>query len=335
MYLNMNIFRGKKVMKLLAGLLLVGAVAGCAYDPELEGVDVNPEFHASDLNEDQDESEDKGIDFVVNENTVLTSVPEKIGRLIFMQDAVLSTDGASLKLVVDEVISHGGVISTLPRSSKPERGADGLSGGSLYLEARTGRGHLTIISEGQNGGEGVKGDSGIPGAKGPRGSNGEADYELDCLFASPESNLSSFLERPEPRPCFKRWYCSRQTGDGGRGGKGGRGKSGGEGGSGGDSAKVLVKVEDPSQLSISTEVSVGLGGLGGAGGNGGRGGAGGDAGSQDSKRKCRRANRGPEGALGDRGPRGPNGRGGTENPVCLMLGGARIGDCRDFEEVDE
>jgi len=317
----MNIFRGNKDMKLLAAVVLGALVLGCAYDPVLDGEDSKSEFHSSD--------QERGIDLVVNSTLVLSGVPDKIGRLIFLQDAVLSTDGADIKLVVDEIISHNGKISTLPKSNKPELGASGLSGGSLHIEARTGRGNLTILAEGQNGGEGVKGATGARGPKGPRGNNGEADYELDCLLSSPISLLFD-PDRPRPGPCFKRWYCKRQTGDGGRGGQGARGQTGGAGGNGGESAKVFVQIDDPSQLSISTEVNVGRGGAGGQGGDGGRGGAGGDAGSQDNRKECRRANSGPEGPLGPKGPQGPRGFDADSGPICLVLGSARIGDCRDF-----
>lgn len=327
----MYIIRGKDWMKLLVVGWFVCVVSGCAYDPADESDKSKPELHFSNSNEDQG---DRGIDFVVNEKVVLTSVPEKIGRLIFMQDAVLSTDGADLNLVVDEVISHGGTISTLPISTSPKLGEAGRSGGSLHFEARTGRGHLVILAEGQKGGTGVRGSKGSSGPKGPRGNNGEVDYELDCMFASPE--LRSFdPDRPEPRPCFKRWFCSRQTGDGGRGGKGAKGTTGGAGGVGGSSAKVLVKIDDPSALRVSTEVSAGSGGVGGLGGDGGDGGAGGDPGSRDSRKKCRVANHGPNGPIGDRGDKGPDGEWGSEKAICLALGTARIGDCSDFDELTQ
>lgn len=327
----MNIFKKIKDMKLLVAVLIGNAVSGCGYYPM--GLDDKPktELHSSESSEDHDE---KGIDFVVNDRVILTSVPEKIGRLIFMQDAILSTDGADLELVVDEIISHGGVISTLPMSNKPAAGQAGRSGGSLYFEARSGRGHLTIISEGQKGGKGIKGSKGARGAKGHRGNNGEADYKLDCMLSAP-ANHELVFDVPEPRPCFKHWYCSRQTGNGGRGARGARGNTGGRGGAGGNSAKVFVKIKDPSELQVTTEVRVGLGGEGGLGGDGGDGGAGGDAGSQDRRKKCRTAHSGSQGPVGDQGSPGARGASGSKKAVCLMLGTAKIGDCNDFEELTQ
>ncbi len=324
--LNMNIFRGKKDMKLLVVVVLGVLVFGCAYDPVADGEDSKPEFHAVD--------QERGIDLVVNSSLVLSGVPDKIGRLIFLQDAVLSTDGADLKLVVDEIVSHNGKISTLPKSTKPELGAAGLSGGSLHIEARTGKGHLTILAEGQDGGEGIKGTPGSIGPKGPRGNNGEAGYELDCLLSSPIKLLFN-LDRPDPPRCFKRWYCKRQTGDGGRGGQGARGHVGGAGANGGDSAKVFVHIEDPSELSISTEIHVGQGGAGGQGGDGGRGGVGGDGGSQDNRKECRGANSGPEGPHGPKGPQGPRGFDADAGPICLVLGSAKIGECDHFKGLTQ
>jgi hypothetical protein len=313
----MKIFGNNTDMKLLAAVVLGVLFFGCAYDPMMDEGDSKSEFHADDL--------ERGIDLVVNSSLVLNGAPEKIARLIFLQDAVLSTDGADLKLVVDEIISHGGKISTLPISTKPELSADGLSGGSLHVEARTGRGHLTILAEGQSGGEGAKGSSGARGPKGPRGNNGETGREVECMSLG---LLSFFPDRPGP--CFPRYYCKRQTGDGGRGGQGHRGGKGSRGGNGGDSAAVFVQIKDPSDLSIATESHVGLGGAGGQGGDGGRGGEGGDAGSQDRAKECRKASSGPEGPRGPTGERGSKGTDGKRNPICLVLGSARIGDCDAF-----
>jgi hypothetical protein len=315
----MKIFGNNTDMKLLAAVVLGVLFFGCAYDPMMDEGDSKSEFHADDL--------ERGIDLVVNSSLVLNGAPEKIARLIFLQDAVLSTDGADLKIVADEIISHSGTISTLPLSHAPEAGADGRSGGTLHIEARKGRGHLTVLAQGQDGNTGEKGSTGTRGPKGPSGQSGVSGRRTVCPFSV---GASLFFDGPSPIDrCHWESYCKRQTGDGARGGQGTSGGRGGRGGSGGDSAKVLVKIKDASQLTITTESYVGRGGAGGSGGDGGRGGAGGNAGSQDRSKVCRKASAGPEGQRGPTGEQGQAGRDGERKPICLVLGSARIGDCDD------
>lgn len=334
--MNMNIFSNSKVIKKIGAVMLWSAVVGCAYDPAME-----EEVKKSDVDENESGSKtkkkksskeksnseengievaDKGIDFVVNNHVILTGVPEKIGRLIFMKDAILSTDGSDLVLVVDEIISHSGTISTFPISTKPRAGGSGKSGGSLRLETRTGRGRLTILSHGQDGAQGTKGRVGASGSKGPRGRSGVSDSIVECLMPF------------QPAFCATRNYCKKQTGDGGLGGQGKKGGAGTQGGNGGNSAQVFVKIEDPSQLNIFTDIQVGLGGLGGLGGDGGKGGKGGDGGKRDHAKECRVAKQGPIGLRGPQGAQGRSGSDGLKMPVCLVLGTARIGDCDAFRD---
>ncbi len=308
--------------------VLWGSVLGlgaCAYDPNDIAESNSGEPQSRNL------SDKLGSDLVISERVVIKSYPEKIRRLTILDGAVLATNGHPLSLDVEEIVSFNGRIDTTPVDPAPSLGSAGSSGGLFHLSAKRGRGNLLIVAGGQNGGEGVKGSVGARGAKGPRGNNGEAGYELDCLLRSPIIRLF----RPDSPRCFKRWYCKRQTGNGGRGAQGARGKVGGIGGNGGNSAKVFVKIEDPSEINISTEVLVGKGGSGGQGGDGGRGGQGGDAGSRDRQKECRTASSGPEGPQGQQGPQGARGFDAEENPICLALGSARIGDCKNFEHFTQ
>lgn len=307
--------------------VLWGAVLGlgaCAYDPSDVAESNSGEPQSRTL------SDKIASDLVISERMVIKSYPEKIRRLTILEGAVLATNGHPLSLDVEEIVSFNGRIDTTPTEPVASVESHGASGGLFQLSAKRGRGNLHIVAGGQNGGVGAKGALGDPGSKGARGHDGKNDYQTDCLLSA----LSVF-HREFPGRCFKNWYCSRQTGDGAQGGRGGTGKPGLKGGAGGDSSPVLIDLEDPSGIIITTEVQVGKGGIGGPGGDGGPGGQGGDPGSRDSRKLCRSANRGPQGPLGNQGPLGPSGDDGKEQPFCLRLGAAQIGDCRDFETMTQ
>ena len=325
--MSMNIiFNLKKSSLKLWMVLLVAVLLGaCAYDAITEEGD---EFQSRNLSIDNDSSEDLE-DLIISERIVMTSYPDRIGRLIILETGVITTNGHELKLEVEEIVSHGGTIDTTPVYPKLKSGEHGRNAKTFHLVAKSGRGDLTIIAKGQDGAKGSKGIHGATGAKGGRGHNGEYSYERRCwLSTSPITPMTP--REPEP-PCEKHYYCSKQTGDGGRGHRGGQGSKGGTGGNAGLSSPVLIEVTDPSKLTVSTQVQAGLGGSGGDGGSGGQGGAGGDAGKRDSKNLCRVAKPGPKGPLGPRGSQGNNGSSGKKGTVCLKLGNARIGDCTFFQ----
>jgi hypothetical protein len=307
--------------------VLWGSMLGlgaCAYDPNDIAGSNSGEPQSRDL------SDKLGSDLVISERVVLKSYPEKIRRLTILDGAVLATNGHPLSLDVEEIVSFNGRIDTTPNEPVPSAGGQGASGALFQLSAKRGRGYLHVMAGGQNGGIGAKGPTGETGGKGARGHAGKNDYQTDCLLSA-----LSVLNREFPGRCFKNWYCSRQTGDGAQGGRGGTGKPGLQGGDGGNSSPVLIELEDPSGIIISTEVQVGKGGFGGPGGDGGLGGSGGAPGSRDSRKLCRSANRGPRGPRGNQGPLGPSGDDGKEQPICLRLGAAQIGDCRDFKEMTQ
>jgi hypothetical protein len=320
-YIKQKYKNGLRLWILLAAGCGLGA---CAYDPA--------ESVGSNGGEPQSKNslDEIGSDLVVSERLVLKSYPEKIRRLTLLEGAVLATNGQALQLDVEEVVSFGGVIDTTPVDPTPAAGANGISGGLFHLTATRGRGNLSIVAGGQSGAVGLKGAVGEVGAKGGRGGNGANDYTTECWFSA----LALFERDPGgPGHCHKNWSCSRQTGDGAQGARGTIGKPGLAGGSGGDSAPILVELEDPSGLLVSTEAHPGKGGSGGQGGDGGIGGPGGDPGARDSRNICRVANRGPQGTRGDQGPLGLGGKDGNEQPICLRLGVAQIGNCRDFDDL--
>lgn len=311
----------RREMRILGLALMMIFVAACAYDPMME----EGEF--------QNLSGDQGIDFVVSDKMILTSSQPKIKRLIFMENSVLSTEGADLNLVVDEIISHNGTIRTKASGSPATLGSDGVSGGMLRIQAKKARGHLSIIAEGQSGATGMTGAAGLHGSQGSKGHSASVSRQRACPFM-----LDTKFLREGPGPidrCYWESYCSRETGDGARGAQGSQGDTGGVGGRGGDSATVMVEIEDPSLVTIATESIAGSGGMGGEGGVGGQGGPGGDAGDRDKGKVCRIAQLGPEGFVGPSGNTGSQGANGERKPICLVLGSAQIGDCKQFKDLTQ
>ncbi len=323
----MNIKNRKGSLKLGAVVLVTGLLGACAYDASMDSSD---KFQTEESEEESKEESNDGVDVLVSERLVLKSFPEKIRRLTILENSVLETGGANLKLDIEEIVSFGGTIDTTPKTSLSGYGTNGTDGGLLFIKALRGKGNLKIIAGGQSGTVGAKGSSGSQGPKGGTGQSGLSQFE--CLF----SLLTPFDRDPGgPGRCIKSWYCSRDTGNGAQGGQGTQGSAGLIGGNGGNSSPVLVVLDDPSGIEIHTESHPGVGGLGGEGGEGGPGGPGGDPGSRDSRNACQEASRGPQGPRGNKGQQGPNGNSGIESPICLKLGNAQIGDCRDFHNLTQ
>ena len=213
-------------------LMGMAAVFGaCAYDPAEE---VSKDRVESQSRNDSGEG-GKGeipFDLVVSDRLVLTGKPEKIRRLTILENAVLSTNGQELKLVVEELVSSNGTIDTTPITPIPKVGANGLSAGLLSIKVEHARGRLTLIAGGQDGGLGRK--------------------------RSASKKRVQFAIR---------------------------------GGSGGDSSPILFELTEPADLLVSTDPVPGKAVSGG--------------------------------------------KDGSEKPICLRLGNAQIGDCRDFENLTQ
>lgn len=318
---------------MLAGLS--GVIGACAYDPAAVVVKSEGDSQTKKVpdevpaKKEPKEPEVIPFDLVISERMVITRTPEKIRRLTLLEGAVIATNGQEIKLDVQELVSNNGVIDTTPYEPAPSIGVSGLAGGMVHLTAAVGHGNLNITAAGQNGGNGSKGAMGNSGSQGAPGGNAAVNYTTECTLAVPF--LSLFMIDPDHHShCFKNWYCSAETGDGGQGARGGIGHAGLIGGNGGDSSPVLIEIEDPKDIVVRVNPKVGVGGTGGPGGDGGSGGAGGIAGIRDSGNLCRAAAQGPQGPRGAQGPQGPSGKDGIEKPICLRLGAAQVGDCRDF-----
>ncbi len=236
------------------------------------------------------------------------------------KDSRIITDGKSLTLNVDSLISHGGVIETFAKDQTAPQGQEGRSAGSIKIRAINAEGVLHIHGRGENGGVGVSGGPGEAGANGKDGRN----YELELR---PE--FANFLSLDHAITANEKNYlkCGSQTEDGQRGAPGQTGLEGNPGGRGGDSPYLSIVIGNPSNFRVEPLLTPGHGGRGGSGGLGGAGGLGGKAGERDPLELCRAAVSGSPGPNGLPGNPGEKGQDGTERPVCLDLGGIQSPGC--------
>jgi hypothetical protein len=260
-------------------------------------------------------------------NAAITSMGAEIRRLFIRKGVVLTTEGKDTEIDVEQIIAEGGVIETRHKDAQAPQEQDGASGGVLSIRARSGIGALKVVAIGQQGGVGTKGSPGGPGGRGGKGHRAEIGHESFCPL--PVNPMSILLDRDPPGRCHTSRVCNRNPGQGGKGGRGDQGGSGTPGRRGGDSAKVLVRIEDPAAFDIQYERHAGIGGAGGEGGDGGPGGPGGPPG--DNASPCSAAGGGPQGDQGSLGPTGETGANGELQPVCIRLGQITFGDCQNFQ----
>lgn len=254
--------------------------------------------------------------------TTIGNVDSSIRRIFLNEGVVARTNGEEVTIDVNEIVSRNGVIETFAEGTTAAAGQNGRSGGRIYIKTKKGRGNLTILARGENGGAGFQGPTGGSGAGGGPGRNGVADSESIC-----RQPLSTLRPPSEGGRCYQNWYCSVETGDGASGGQGLPGGPGESGRSGGDSALIVVEVSDPSGFEINPVSLPGAGGAGGSGGRGGPGGPGGPPGAGDPRGKCRIASTGPQGGSGPLGAAGPIGISGIKQPICTRLGETAFGEC--------
>jgi hypothetical protein len=200
-------------------------------------------------------------------------------RRLSLKNSNIVTNGGSLTIEADEVMSNGGnIISFVDGTTAPE-GINGRSGGELTLRVDGGlQGILTVNLRGENGGDGKPGAAARAGAAGVEGSH---------------SSSGAF-------------DCSSGPGRGTNGQPGLSGGDGGAGGKGGSGGTMILVAANPTAILSSIVFhneggSPGKGGAAGIGGAGGPGGGGGASGGYCSGR----------GQSGDAGQPGPPGKAGA------------------------
>ncbi|MGZ5279588.1 MAG: hypothetical protein ACXWC9_06585 [Pseudobdellovibrionaceae bacterium] len=157
------------------------------------------------------------------------------GRLFFTPTGILTTNGFTVLIEAQSLISNQGLIRTFPPGHQAVHGLVAKGGGQIRMSFRTASGDLKVEMRGQRGASGVKGldlpqnapNGGAPG--GPAGCGG-------CGF-----------------------YLRRQGNAGG---------AGGSGFAGGSSGNFELEIFEAHQLALHSEINAGEGGSGGIGGLG-------------------------------------------------------------------
>jgi hypothetical protein len=267
-------------------------------------------------------------------------------RIFFRKNARLITEGQDFTLITNEIYSEDGAVVAIDEPKTAVASHNGRSAGSITVQAKTGSGTLYVVADGENGGSGLIGQTGRVGKKGKEGKIGLATHEIvnvvcnceqvarDLKNKMQEGGIFSIIARAQWEAERQRHRCISQPTDGYPGDQGGQGTNGGNGGAGGDSAKVFIRIDDPSRLDVKVSAEPGKGGMYGLGGEGGAGWPGGDPGERvlDFFKICQEAKVGPPGPQGQRGLPGKVGADGKRNPVCLIFGDTKYGDCKGFTE---
>jgi hypothetical protein len=273
----------------------------------------------------------------------------RAGRVFLRQGSRILTRGKDLIIDAMEVLSDNGTIETFPVGQRASVGAAGRSGGRLIIRARRGTGVLQIFARGEAGGSGGTGAWGRDGKRGQNGEVGLGTHERVDVVCTCHRRARSLMERMKTFDASgllarMEWLreqgnhrCIRQPTDGLMGESGGRGSAGGDGGAGGASARVLVKIEETSDLAVNVLSEPGRGGAPGRGGRGGAGGLGGAPGDHalDFFFVCRNARSGSNGLSGEPGVWGKQGRDGSRNSTCVIQGKNAFGSCEASSENDK
>jgi hypothetical protein len=232
---------------------------------------------------------------VQNQLSLEESIRSPFSRIFLSENSVLKTNGKNLVIDVAEIhAQNNSILDTIPKGSAG-LGEKGKDGGKLLIKSKKLLGALTILSRGQNGGEGM------PGSKGTQGKDGAHGQDASSLCAERPNEASTPGQRSE---------------DGGPGGQGGDGQRGG------DTALLRIELESlEGDLKIIEEA--GGGGPAGEGGEGGNPGIPGKGGRGYSTNRggalCREKPNGGQGKIGSRGPKGFAGQKGENAGYCLRV----------------
>lgn len=188
--------------------------------------------------------------------------------LLLTENGKIFTWGSDTRLVIDDLYSNKGFISTFPIGSTAPLGFNGESGGKIHLTIRQGMGSLNILLKGQDGGQGFA--SPDPGTHLDGKSSKFPDIKFQQTVVDTIEMGSRYKTvRTQECNCFKE-NCIRINNlntfmptSGQTGNKGLKGMNGGNSGS------ILIS-SSSKKIEIIISKLPGLGGIGGSGSRGGR-----------------------------------------------------------------
>ena len=234
-------------------------------------------------------------------------------KKVVLDMMTIQTNEHDLTIRADEFVSNHSVILNFPEGQQAKEKEDGKSGGNILIKAKTAKGNLKLILNGENGGfvpkRRILNKDELSKLKGSDGENGSsAVYKQFC-------RTESFLILKNKK-CWDECVVSPTRGQ--EGGDGHQGYPGFDGKHGGNSSSFHLKAFHLSDFYLTDiEKIVGLGSQGGKGSSGGLGGKAGRNG-RDDKALCRiKLSRAKKGRRGERGSKGIEGKNGGEGTICL------------------
>ena len=269
-------------------------------------------------NEDQILEEETTVlseDLELSENTVIQN------RKVILDMLSIQTLQYDLTIIAEEFVSNHSFIRNFPEEQTANEKEDGRKGGQVLIKAKTAKGNLGLILNGEHGGPTPKRSiSRMERAdlSGRDGENGyDAVYDTRCRdFYIPLGlgliPIKIFLDRN----CWEECRVKPTKGENGEDGR--PGYPGHTGKKGGDSGSFYLQAFNLSDFYL-TEVKK-MPGFGSRGGKGSAGGYGGERGKNGRDKKNLCSSRLPQtykGKKGERGKRGKDGENGKEGAICL------------------
>lgn len=266
-------------------------------------------------------------DLVISGSRTLSSVDFtntdiEIGTLFIDSQSSLITEGASISVSAETIISKEGSIETFTEAAAAipsTTGVKGKSGGNLKFATNLLVGNLNIFMRGQKGGQGApvarRTETRDQAAPGQESSVGSRCMSWTRLAPPMELALREFP------PTCEIEVCSKHATDGQPGLQGIQGHQGSTGAQGGDSGTVLFVAAKSNQSKVNVKLLPGAGGNPSEPGKGGAGGLGGPGGASRNSTYCPPGKQGPDGPPGEDGPAGVAGKSGEEQKPTITLNG--------------
>lgn len=252
----------------------------------------------------------------------VTSLDIEVGALFLDANASLITDGTSISIKAETIISKDASIETFAAETVSEpaaKGKRGDSGGNLKITTNLLIGNINVFMRGKKGGAGIDGIAitEIPAQAASGQDSGSNDFCFDYEFRAP---IFERALREIPPRCVGR-ACSTPATNGQPGAKGVRGNDGQPGAPGGDSGIFeIIAIKSSNQNKVNVNLLPGVGGDAGVPSAGGTGGAGG-AGGASRNQHCQAGSPGPQGPQGDNGsPSVPGPSGAQQKPTITLNG---------------
>ena len=269
------------------------------------------------------------IDFeVTSEVAGVGSFPRDLnGRLFLRNNAVLKLKSSQLKLnlIGLHVEGRATIESEFdPKATEPQ----------VQIAAKQASGDLTILLKGYDGRDGRSGDERADASVEYQRLL-EQDMPADGADGADGAEVTTNLPHPSSRlQTYPVTSCTAQPGNGGNGADATvAGLDGSNGENGSPSPRMLMIVDQASQLNLTVNVSPGRGGRAGAAGHGQRGGRGGKAGKRPQS--CNAVTPGKAGAdarPGNPGVQGLNGACGQIEISANLKSVMRVIDQHDFSK---